>query len=169
MKIYIAGQITGNPCYRQEFAACERRLAGLGFSVMNPAWLCEYPEFRREDYLAVSRSMLGRCDAIFLLPYWESSKGAKAEKAWAEKKGLISFDGNTGEAGAWAEILAVADDERRAREEREGKTLRDALIGWAQDALAEINSPACKGKRLDELAGALAAYRRAYDFLTEEK
>lgn len=169
MKIYIAGQITGNPCYRQEFAACERRLASLGFSVMNPAWLCEYPEFRRDDYLAVSRSMLGRCDAIFLLPYWESSAGAKSEKAWAEKKGLKVFDGNTGEAGAWAEVLAVADDERRAREEREGKTLRDALIGWIQDAIAESNSPACKERRRREIAGAIDAYGRIYDFLTEEK
>lgn len=169
MKIYIAGQVTGNPCYRQQFAACERRLSDLGFSVMNPAWLCEYPEFRRADYLAVSRSMLGRCEAIFLLPHWESSAGAKAEKACAEKKGLKVFDGNTGEAGAWAEILSIADSERRAREEREGKTLKDALIAWSQDALDEINKPDCKKQKRLELAGALEAYGRVYDFLTEEK
>ena len=53
--------------YRQRFMAAERRLAEMGFSVMNPAWLCAYPAFEREDYLAVSRAMLERCEAVFLL------------------------------------------------------------------------------------------------------
>jgi hypothetical protein len=31
---------------------------------------------------------LAQCEAIFMMPNWEKSAGAKAEKEWAEKHGL---------------------------------------------------------------------------------
>ena len=39
MKVYIAGKITGNPNYREEFAAAERKVRALGDIPLNPAVL----------------------------------------------------------------------------------------------------------------------------------
>ena len=36
-----------------------------------------------EDYIAGDLKMVARCDAIFMLPNWEQSKGAKIEHAYA--------------------------------------------------------------------------------------
>lgn len=111
MKVYIAGKITGNIAYRQQFMAAEMRLAGMGHSVMNPAWLYAYPEFAYEDYIAVSKAMLERCEAILLLPFWSNSPGAKKELALAEKRGIAVFDvSDNSEAsdGGWGRLLSEA-------------------------------------------------------------
>ena len=48
MKIYIAGKITGDPGYRDKFAAVEIQLFWQGHTVLNPA---ELPRgMSREDY-----------------------------------------------------------------------------------------------------------------------
>ena len=110
MKVYIAGKVTGNIAYRQQFAAAEARLAEMGHSVMNPAWLCSYPEFEYKDYIAVSRAMLERCEGILLLPFWRQSAGARAELEWAREHGLAVFDASdddTGCNGGWAELIAI--------------------------------------------------------------
>lgn len=39
MTIYLAGKITGNPNYKEDFEAAERALTEAGESVMNPAIL----------------------------------------------------------------------------------------------------------------------------------
>ena len=111
MKVYIAGKITGNIAYRQQFMAAETRLAEMGHSVMNPAWLYAYPEFGYEDYIAVSKAMLERCDAILLLPSWDHSPGAKKERALAEKRGIAVFDCSDGSErpeGGWSLLLSAA-------------------------------------------------------------
>ena len=169
MKIYIAGKITGFPGYRQHFAAAEARLAKLGFSVMNPAWHGEYPEFAYEDYFEVGKAMLLRCDAIFLLDNWMESPGAAKERAIAEKRGMRVFDGCTGEGGAWKELAAISMEEKAAREEREGKGLIEALRGWCMEALAKRQGPGQKKAGRDFLQGELAAYKRVADWLEERE
>lgn len=111
MKVYIAGQITGNAGYRQQFMAAELQLAEMGHSVMNPAWICPYAEFEYADYIAVSKAMLARCEGILLLPHWEASRGAKDELKWAEAHGLKVFDASkdkTGVNGGWEELSRIA-------------------------------------------------------------
>ena len=39
MKVYIAGKITGDPGYRDKFAAAEIQLGWQGHTVLNPAEL----------------------------------------------------------------------------------------------------------------------------------
>jgi hypothetical protein len=84
MKVYIAGKITGDKNYRRKFKRAEKRLRALGCSVMNPAWLGDYPEFSYEDYMTVSGSMQRVCDAVFFLSDWEDSPGARREMERAE-------------------------------------------------------------------------------------
>ena len=167
MKVYIAGKVTGNIAYRQQFAAAETRLAEMGHSVMNPAWLCAYPEFGYEDYIAVSKAMLERCEAILLLPGWNHSPGAKKERALAEKKGLAVFDSSAGEAGGWSELRTIAAQEQAEREARLGKELQDTLREWCVDTLRKINEPGVKKMEVAALRGEVAALQRVYDYVVE--
>ena len=137
----------------------------MGFSVMNPAWVCEYPAFGYEDYIAVSHAMLERCDAVFLLPNWGVSAGAKKEKAWAEKRGLRVFDSETGEAGCWAELRSIAAQEQQEREERLGVGFKDWLRDRLHETLRKINAPGTKKGDAEMHRGELEAFSLVYDEL----
>ena len=158
MKIYIAGKITGCVSYRQQFMAVEWRLAEMGFSVMNPAWLYAYPAFEREDYLAVSRAMLERCEAVFLLPNWGGSAGVRQELRLAEKRGMRVFDGETGEPGCWADLRSIAAQEQQEREERCGIGFKDWLREQLHETLKKINSPDIKRLEAELHRGELEAF-----------
>ena len=85
MKVYIAGKITGNDHYREEFAAAEEKLRVLGYIPINPAILPEGLDSR--DYMRICLAMLDSADAIALLPTWAQSGGTKIELALAEYTG----------------------------------------------------------------------------------
>lgn len=49
-----------------------------------------------EDYLRADFKIIARCDALFMLPGWEQSKGACREKAYAESLKLAIYDWRDG-------------------------------------------------------------------------
>ena len=86
MKIYIAGKITGNPDYVAQFAEAEAALRAKGHSVMNPARIVPAAAFDAFDYrdsMRVSRAMQNVCEAVYFLPNWKDSDGARQEHAHA--------------------------------------------------------------------------------------
>lgn len=85
MKVYIAGKITGNPNYREEFAAAERKVRALGDIPLNPAVLPEGLE--KADYMRVCLAMLDSADAIAPLRSWTHSDGAAIEMSLARYTG----------------------------------------------------------------------------------
>lgn len=89
MKAYIAGQITGDPDYRQKFAEARKAMESVGFTVLNPA---ELPDgLSQADYMRICFSMMDSADVVALLPDYEQSRGAQLEWAWCQYTGKTTM------------------------------------------------------------------------------
>ena len=95
MKIYLSGKITGldKEVYTRQFERAETFYKTSGFDVINPVKIGEEilkqnPSAKWEDFMQKDLEALRTCTHIVLLEGWEESKGAKMEKAEAEKMGL---------------------------------------------------------------------------------
>jgi hypothetical protein len=85
MKVYIAGKITGDPGYRDKFAAAEIQLGWQGHTVLTPA---ELPEgMTPADYMRICFAMIDVADLVVFLPDAKDSAGARLEKAYCEYVG----------------------------------------------------------------------------------
>lgn len=92
MKIYLSGPMTGRPEYNYpEFNRVAKLLREMGHDVFNPAewWRGPIEEFPiRRAFAAYSEYISLYADAIYLLPGWTASKGARAEHALAIAVGI---------------------------------------------------------------------------------
>lgn len=85
MKVYIAGKITGDPGYRDKFAAAEIQLGWQGNTVLNPA---ELPEgMAPADYMRICFAMIDVADAVVFLPDAAESAGARLEREYCKYVG----------------------------------------------------------------------------------
>lgn len=106
MRGYIAGPMAGFPDFNyRAFYGAEAALDLGGWRVVNPARLdahgvedfgVDYEALTvtassRAAFLKRDFEWLVRCDAIFMLPGWESSKGANAELLVARMTGMEVF------------------------------------------------------------------------------
>ena len=93
MRIYISGPITGHDDYMTQFAAAEKELEAVGYTVINPAKeIANIPgiqEFSYEQIMTVCIGMLAACDIIYMLRGWQESRGANREYGFALGKGKI--------------------------------------------------------------------------------
>ncbi len=87
-RIYISGQITGNPLYKVQFAAAARIIKFSGFEPINPAQLELGKDATWTDYMRRDLKLLCDCDSIYMLKNWKKSKGAKLEHEVAKSLGL---------------------------------------------------------------------------------
>lgn len=85
MKVYLAGPMTGYPEKNYPaFMRMAKRLRKRGHKVINPAEL-NGPEVSWEAAMHVNLAALQSCEAVYVLPGWERSKGALIEVAFAIK------------------------------------------------------------------------------------
>lgn len=101
MKVYISGKMTGLSEEKiwDNFRKVEAFLAKAKTndeieSIMNPAVtyaMRKFNAFSYEDWLHIDFAMIDACDAVFLLPNWKDSMGAKREIAYAYKNGKAVF------------------------------------------------------------------------------
>ena len=93
--VYLSGKMTGlaESVYKENFKKAELFYRSCGYEVVNPCNLSEVvlkrkPDASYEDFMAEDLRALRSCTHIALLEDWESSPGAKRERAEAERNGL---------------------------------------------------------------------------------
>lgn len=113
--VYLAGKITGDPCYFTKFYEAAKKLEAAGFIVVNPA-LLPSGGFEWEAYMRMSSAMLDECAAACFLPDWTDSKGALYEfgRASAQGKRVFMY-------AAWEEEQNKPMPEWIITEEKTGK------------------------------------------------
>lgn len=85
MIIYLAGKITGNPEYREQFAAAKAELEAKGYIVLNPA---ELPDgMSQAAYIRICFAMIDAADGICGVGRWTDSRGAIIETSYADYSG----------------------------------------------------------------------------------
>lgn len=89
--IYIAGPISGvTDGNKPAFDAMAAWLTGKGYTVLNPHAL---PVGLSEDaYMDICLAMVRHAEALCLLKGWQASDGARAELAYARKRGITVMD-----------------------------------------------------------------------------
>ncbi len=97
MNVYLSGRITGLPFEEAEssFLFAEAVIERAGHVALNPMTLVDQTEGRTyNEYLADALSvMLTQADAVYFLPNWNQSKGAKIEHAIARALGMPMYHG----------------------------------------------------------------------------
>ncbi len=79
-RIYLAGPMTGLPELNYPaFHAKAAELRAAGHHVENPAENPAPPCGSWQGYMRMAIAQLVTCDAIYMLPGWEASKGAQVE------------------------------------------------------------------------------------------
>lgn len=89
MRIYVAGPMTGIPDLNFPlFHATAARLRAEGHDVVNPAEINADPAAGWITCMRADIRELVTCDAIYLLPGWELSRGARLEEHIARSLGF---------------------------------------------------------------------------------
>ena len=83
-RVYICGKITGDPNFGEKFQAARELLEASGYEVTSPVSYTN-PVWSRETCMRVVIRELCLCDAIYLLPDWKNSKGARLEAIIAKE------------------------------------------------------------------------------------
>ena len=83
MRIYIAGKITGEPDYKEKFAAAAERLRAEGHVPVNPCTVNGEGSRTYKEWIDAGLMKLMGCDAIYMLRDWKHSKGARLEHKYA--------------------------------------------------------------------------------------
>lgn len=83
-RVYIAGPMSGLPeLNHPAFNAAASALRGAGYDVVNPAELVPDPGTEWHACMRTDIRELVTCDAVALLPGWETSRGACIEQRLA--------------------------------------------------------------------------------------
>ncbi|MCX5683389.1 MAG: DUF4406 domain-containing protein [Planctomycetota bacterium] len=109
-RIYISGPMTGIEDHNfPAFHAAADRFRKAGWEVANPAEnFGGRTDLARETYLRADVALLSRCDAIAMLPGWQSSRGAMFEYAIALELEMAVYDAETMNPVAPESVLDTA-------------------------------------------------------------
>lgn len=121
MKIYIAGPITGTEDYIERFIAANTAIIRKGHEAVNPVFINRVIPTVGETAISyghimnICKALLGACDAIYMMPGWHKSNGARVEHAEAFNRGLKFYTS----IDAIPETAAAKAEHNRNRQEEE--------------------------------------------------
>lgn len=105
MRTYLAGPMSGQADYNYPmFHTVVRHLRDLGLTIISPAEDEDHKPMQppapgaekpRAHYMREGLNKLLRCQAIYMLPDWQFSKGAKLEHRIAQACGMTIFYAET--------------------------------------------------------------------------
>ena len=123
-RVYISGRMSGldRDVYTARFAVAEMSLRRLGYRVMNPCkiiapWVVRIIGYRLT--LLFDLLMMCRCDRIYMMPQWTKSRGARAERTFAESIGVREVTGE-GKDDSDARVWAIINHQNQ-KQKRNGK------------------------------------------------
>lgn len=96
-RVYLSGAISSIPYEdaKEKFEKTEANLTAWGHEVVNPMKIVPYKKGRSWfSYMVRDIAQLVRCDAIYLLPNWKQSMGARIERRIAKILGMWVFYAN---------------------------------------------------------------------------
>lgn len=96
MKIYIAGSISNNPNYKEQFAKAEAHIKSLGHTPISPV---TDEQHTYKGYIDRGLALLSECDAIYMLDGWFESKGARVEYMYSHTVGIKVYSKGAIEIG----------------------------------------------------------------------
>lgn len=86
MKVYIAGSITNNNYYIEQFSNAEEEILKNGDVPLNPV---KNIGFTYKEYIDMGLCELMKCEAIYMLDGYEKSKGALLELEYAKTTKML--------------------------------------------------------------------------------
>ena len=94
MKIYISGKISGLEIDAVEitFAMYEKQLKAHGFEVVNPLNLPTPEKPTWQGYMRNDIKALMDCDAVYAMPNWRDSIGARIEVGLARELNIPVYE-----------------------------------------------------------------------------
>lgn len=89
-KVYLAGRMKHIAnMNREKFDHYEKKLIEMGYSVFNPHRVNDaYPNKKEVEYMGIDLQQISVSDAVYVIPGWEASKGAKFEVFFALNYGI---------------------------------------------------------------------------------
>ena len=97
--VYIAGPFRGANAWEVERHAQSAEVLAYEVWALGMVALCPHNNTRHFDgvlndgiWLSGDLELLGRCDAILMVPGWETSIGAMAERTFALTRGIPVYD-----------------------------------------------------------------------------
>jgi nucleoside 2-deoxyribosyltransferase len=90
MTIYLAGRMKHIPeMNKARFDTYEKKLIDLGMRVFNPHRVNDSkPGLKEVEYMGIDLQQISVSDAVYVIPGWEGSKGAKFEVFFALNYGI---------------------------------------------------------------------------------
>lgn len=94
MKIYIAGPISGTADWETRFKEATAAICRKGHEAVNPVDIrlliatTGETAISYKKTLNICKALVGACDAIYMMPGWQKSNGARQEHDEAIDKGL---------------------------------------------------------------------------------